>query len=1092
MNQELINILPKSPCDPGSVQCKKSSTLYTVIDNTGTSFAWTAEIELEFTDGSTTVILQDPNDYDGVGSLWFQQLKRWVELFSEALSQKCGSFSSEVRFNPRPFTLSDFTGLTAPDGLLFPPSEIAGSIPEMAYRYVQINACPTCVAIKRAKVISVNGNPFERDLVVAFKPGIEFRYDLCQDCGKEGTLYYQGTDEEVLEADLPVCLFDCGEQIPSPPEAGCNFTLVEACDQGVIDPITGDPKPIFIQYADCGSGSLVDVIYELDADGGLVEYTPVGPVDDCNGNPPDVPEPEIQTEDLEKVEICIDNGDGTFTSGWQVTRVDSDSNEFVTYEDATGVITTPGSFTIGGCTAECTECGEEVVREFITIGFNPPDSFPNGTTITYNGVTINVPDGQLFDESPDNPNGVPGSIPWIQFLNDNFPGSNAAFVPTSGQDSTWMCGVWEINAPGLGVISSQSILDVDPDFPDAICVSGIGKSLNTIGCNDDRRDDLLQDIVDGLTTEDCNTECEVGGTGGYDLTDTNFICSKVGFTMDNAFTSVCPDGWTPQDLVDALNAGNPNGAVFAVQSGNIIEVVSGTPPEFIQFFHSGGGTTTVYANGGGGDPVCAKRVKDCNSDRQTELLQEIADNTCPSTVSSNVVCASTAQTVALENGGTTSLTAGQELLVGEVYDCRANLQSFNISVLIAGQLEEIADPVDTGTCPVTPETIPTGCIKDENGQEWDSFQTTLNGTTITYYQDSITGVTGTPAGDPSDWSECGSETVISIPTTTVFDSEEYLSGGLQGHSVNTNYEQDIEALPVAFPIDYVPPVYIQNKTTVNYNQGNGNTGQSEVGVKVWFPESAVVPVEGTTEIDLPTITIVDFEANNVDNQDENVQDLIDAGYTKDIEALPIGVIAGDYLPVKIGLSEQEYYQGNGNNSSTTALRVALPESAVLRTETEISLPTITVQTNPTSYPGDLEAMPIAFEEGYIPSVFIEAEDNEYYAGKDAAGNDILNQGYSTRVSLNTSAVVKTETQVEEKTVNFVNGTQTGTLNIPTGAFNVRIIVRAGEVTINGATYDSCTPFVAEPLSHGGCQFTYPAISVVPSGTAEFTYSYTTL
>ena len=262
--------------------------------------------------------------------------------------------------------------------------------------------------------------------------------------------------------------------------------------------------------------------------------------------------------------------------------------------------------------------------------------------------------------------------------------------------------------------------------------------------------------------EDCLTECTSDMISGYDITDTLFRCSKIGFVIDNAFTSLCPDAWTPQDLVNKLNENNPTGTIFEVLSGNIIGVVSGEAPELIQFFHSDGGSTTVLPSISGDATLCAKRVKDCNSDKQTELLQEIADNTCPSSVSSNVVCSSTAQTVTLIDNTTVNLTAGQELLVGEVYDCKGNLQSFNISTLISSVLTEISSPVDTGSCPSSTETIPTGCIKDAKGQEWDSFQTVLNGTTITYYQDSITGVVGTPIGDSSEWTTCADAPPISV------------------------------------------------------------------------------------------------------------------------------------------------------------------------------------------------------------------------------------------------------------------------------------------------------------------------------------------
>ncbi len=258
---------------------------------------------------------------------------------------------------------------------------------------------------------------------------------------------------------------------------------------------------------------------------------------------------------------------------------------------------------------------------------------------------------------------------------------------------------------------------------------------------------------------------------------------------------------------------------------------------------------------------------------------------------------------------------------------------------------------------------------------------------------------------------------LEIPTTSTFDSDAYVQGGLQGS--DPQYTQDIEAHPVAFPAEYVPPVYVQNKTQVNYYRGNGvnsgDTGEfAEIGAKVWFPESAVVKVEEQnqqpTELDLPTVTIQDYAANEQQGGEDN-------NYTKDVEAMPVATEQDSYLNVQHRVYEQEYYQGGGTNGfSDVSMKVALPSSMVM----------------------------------------------------------------------------KTEEQVEQKTAQFFNGTQTTNLNIPAGAMNVRVIVRAGEITVNGGTYDSCNPFIAEPLSHGGCQITYPAISIVAGTDSEFTYSYTAL
>lgn len=564
------------------LQCKKSSTLYTVIDNAGSRFNWNMLIELTLTDDSIVTVNHLPQ------SNWNNSLLHLVDLFTEALQTKCSQFTAEVRFNPRPFTLTDFTGQTAPNGLLFPPSEIAGSIPNMGWRYVQINACPTCVSIKRARIINVNGNEFNRDLPLSFVSGIEKRYDLCQDCAEEGTLYYQGTNEVVLDADKPPCLFDCSENIPSPPEAGCNFTIIEGCDN-LPD---GTQQEIFIQYADCGTGELVNAIYVLDTDGGLVDYEVQGTIDDCNGN--NIEPPPIVTP----------------------------------------FYTTPVCITING-------------------------EQQNGLLINDDGKEI--------------------------------------FVTNNGA--------------------------VKPDAYDI-----------------------------GHCKEECKTSCS-DSVSGYDITEALGSCTKIGFSSNTVFTSICTDNWTVQDLVDVLNDNNPTGTIFEVLEGNVIGIVSGEPPEAIYFFNAG---ITVFPTTSE-DDNCAYQVKDCNSDRNIELLQEIADNTCPSTSTSNVICSSIEQTVRLENGTTETLSAGQELIIGQILDCKGNIQSFSISTLVNSELIEITNAIQTGECPEENNPVPIGCIKDANGQKFNVFEVILNAVKTTYYQDEITGVVGTPAGDSESWTSCTEE-----------------------------------------------------------------------------------------------------------------------------------------------------------------------------------------------------------------------------------------------------------------------------------------------------------------------------------------------
>lgn len=270
-----------------------------------------------------------------------------------------------------------------------------------------------------------------------------------------------------------------------------------------------------------------------------------------------------------------------------------------------------------------------------------------------------------------------------------------------------------------------------------------------------------QEIITTCTFTDLRryeTECCNDGEGiFFDISQTGFRCSKIGFVIDNAFTSLCPDGWTCEQLAETLNEGNPTGTTFACDNGNLI-VTDGNTPELIQFFHSGGGETTVRPEGSDGECKPCLSTKDCNSDAILAQLEAINENTCDNRTESNVVCASTNQTgLALFSGGTVDLVAGQELIVGRVLDCSDNPQSFSVSTLLNGQLEEIEDPVDAGICPSDPPApIDLGCIKDEKGIEWQVFQTTLNGEEVIYYVD-INGKTGTPNGDAENFTACGEE-----------------------------------------------------------------------------------------------------------------------------------------------------------------------------------------------------------------------------------------------------------------------------------------------------------------------------------------------
>lgn len=159
----------------------------------------------------------------------------------------------------------------------------------------------------------------------------------------------------------------------------------------------------------------------------------------------------------------------------------------------------------------------------------------------------------------------------------------------------------------------------------------------------------------------------------YNISTTNFQCSKVGFNTIEAFTSICPAGWTCSDLADQLNAGNPTGTQFTCNAEGNLTVVSGDPPDLIHFSHSGGGSTTVFPEGDIAACRAALATKECNSDAILMTLEQIAEQSCENVITSNVVCASTEQSVELSDGTTVTLTVGQELLLTRVLDCDGSL-----------------------------------------------------------------------------------------------------------------------------------------------------------------------------------------------------------------------------------------------------------------------------------------------------------------------------------------------------------------------------------------------------------------------------------
>lgn len=362
--------------------CHTSKSLYTVIDNTGTRFNWTAEIELSFTDGTTTVVTQTPQ------SGWSNQLLHWNDIFGSALESKCNSFVIESRCNILP---------NGCGGLLPPPTFLQTKIPNMKWRYLQLTTCADCITINGASVISVNGQSWEqlgwdtpRPLVLNFISGEQIFYETCSHCSDEELeLYYYGTKDIVDEADYPICLKPCNYIFPKSPDARCTVDTEDlGCDNNnstnTSDWVTDVTRVIF----NC-DGELSVVYFRPDPNdpNALIEYTLVGQYVDCNtGGIIIEPEPVVVLDEIVKDEICINNLDGTYTTAWEVKSILTDGTLEVTYEDETGVIPKPTNFTIGKCKkGECQPCCSATVSTNRGGIQDPRNS--NYTSTNFNGDT---------------------------------------------------------------------------------------------------------------------------------------------------------------------------------------------------------------------------------------------------------------------------------------------------------------------------------------------------------------------------------------------------------------------------------------------------------------------------------------------------------------------------------------------------------------------------------------------------------------------------------------------------------------------------------------------------------------------------------
>jgi len=348
-------------CDIGDPNCYESQNQYNFIDNSFTNASNENVIQITLTNGNVYQFTQPPFANIVGASKWVQQLEFWRDEIGKILDINCeGNYVGEVRWNPRPFNQTDFTGQVAPDGLNFPPSEIAGIIPSMQYRYLQFVLCSTCDAVDQAELIQVNGVVQDPpvQMTQGFEKGQLIMYTLCEECGEEGDLYYHNTTTLVAEADKPVCLFVCGTTPQTAKfESACDFDFEQdGCDDMGTPLDDTDDVEITRRYVNCDDEQPYTEYWIADQTDPtlLLSYTITGRFVDCE-TLEEILEPIVETPDIQsisEVEICFKN-----RTGIRKTTIDSEGTETLSFYYEGGDIgqLSSSDYTIGDCDCDIVE-----------------------------------------------------------------------------------------------------------------------------------------------------------------------------------------------------------------------------------------------------------------------------------------------------------------------------------------------------------------------------------------------------------------------------------------------------------------------------------------------------------------------------------------------------------------------------------------------------------------------------------------------------------------------------------------------------------------------------------------------------------------
>ena len=780
-------IVKVGACNVKKPNCVKSKALYTVIDNTGTSFANENLIKLYFTDGTDRTILQP------VVSGWTAQLQSWDDLITDVLNSKCGAFSIETRYNPPPYNSSDLSTYTPPDGLLAPPSELWGLIPSMAYRYLQITACSTCPAINKAELLAVNGVELTTPilLTLTFVEGLEKRYDLCQDCGKEGVLFYQNTEIEVPESDYPVCFFDCGEQLPPVPESGCLFTIVDYCDDGVVDG-NGNLKPVVARYSDCGDGAILTDIYEVDADGGLILYTPIGNIVDCDtGDDATPPTPVTFEEPFDIEYYCID-GLGKKESFYRnedniITSVVEDAPDYdCTKEQPTSIVkcygagsgdfaytnadnTTDISYSIGGTglnTIKWSSSGDDGSDTFTLEIVNCINS---GETAVITITDANT--GLIYSFSADsilgNGNGD-GTGGYAFGGVGSASGSGKLGTATlscggSASGEAYLCTTcgevpkWFDTITGVELLESQIETLYDCPLPEVCDTS----TVEFVSCADEATAEAaIGDVILSTNTVDCNNV--VLSSKQYNLTAGNIEITGGVLTTDCdpqpdvTQTEEClidekEQRWTEVTIITGLTTTT----LYINQADNSIGTPIGDPANWTSCASLNVPVSVICKT------ACVKGVKvdvliGVDSFGEYQWFKNLATGDlisepdfaaeCP-----ELTCTTRTETVCAD-GDYTGINDGDAIIL-VIQDCSDGTSTITGATLLNNPTTSIL-PLPTGIlfkdCDTAIETELIGCVTDEDGINWNVIL--IDGITVAYQNRSDNSF-GTPTGATTECKE---------------------------------------------------------------------------------------------------------------------------------------------------------------------------------------------------------------------------------------------------------------------------------------------------------------------------------------------------